>query len=100
MNGGQKAGSDTIGVPGQLRQLVIADFSSSQVPSNARKSEARGTPLQPMQDFADVGRRLRGQIAKGSGELFTKRQQALLTQQGEQLGNPLLIDVLHGASPR
>lgn len=100
MNSCHEAGCDAIGVPGQLRQLAVAEFGSSKVRSNARKPEARGTPFQPMQHFADAGRRLQGKIVQGRSQLFTKRQQALLTQQGEQLGNTLLIDVLHGTSPR
>lgn len=100
MNSGRKAGGDAIGEPGQLRQLAITGFGSCQVRGKTREPKARGTPFQSMQPFADAGGRLRRKIAQGCSQLFTERQQARLTQQGEQLGNTVLIDRLHGALPR
>ena len=100
MNSGRKLGCNSLGVSGQLRHFAIAKFGSCQIRCNARKPEAGGAPFQPMQHFTDADRRLQGKVAQPNSQLFTKRQQALLAEQGKQLGNALLIDILHGASPR
>lgn len=100
MNSGFEARCDSVSVSGQPWQFAIAAFGRRQSSSNARKPEAGGTPLQPMQHFANTGGRLQGKIAQGISQLFTKRQQALLTKQGDQLANTFFINVLHSAFPR
>lgn len=100
MNGGNQARCDIRSLPGQFRQLVLIAFGSCQIGSNARKAKAGCATFQSVQKFVAACRRLRGKISEGGSQLFAKPHQALFTQQSEQLGNTLLIDVLHGRSPR